>query len=160
MAGLGGFALGAAPIAGGALLAVATGKLKAPDLHGLIKQDLDLLDRIAPEQTARRAELQRTIDAHIDDLIAANDKSRALRKAAASYQGSWRDIVVFICVVLFTVIWWEADHARTNWLPMFIVLILLSVLTAAYALRGLFTSLSNLMRRHDRRHQPQRSLNA
>jgi hypothetical protein len=160
MAGLGGFALGAAPIAGGALLGVAAGKLKAPDFRGLIKQDLDLLDRIPHEQTARRAELQRTIDARIDDLIAANDKSRALRQAAASYQGSWRDIVVFVCVVLFTMIWWDVSHDRTNWLPMFIILIALSVLTAAYALRGLFTSLSNVVRRHDRRRQPERSSHA
>ena len=150
MSGLGGFALGAAPIAGGALLAVAAGKLQAPDVRGLIKQDLDLLDRIPQELTARRAELQRTTDAHIDDLISASDKSRALRKAAASYESSWRDIVVFMCVVLFTVIWWYVSHDRTNWLPMFVVLILLSVLTAVYALRGALRSLSNFMRGHDR----------
>jgi len=26
---------------------------------------------------------------------------------AASYEGNWRDIVVFICAVLFTIIWLE-----------------------------------------------------
>jgi hypothetical protein len=47
-------ALGTAPIVGGARLAV--GQLKAPDYRGLIKQDMDLLDRLPPEATARRAD--------------------------------------------------------------------------------------------------------
>jgi hypothetical protein len=88
MAGLAGFALGTAPVAGGALPAVAAGQFKGPDFRALIKQDQDLLERVPAEQTARRAELQRTIDMRIDDLIIATDRSRALREAASRYTGS------------------------------------------------------------------------
>jgi hypothetical protein len=152
MSGLAGLALGTVPIAGGALLATAAGQfkgqVKAPDFRGLIKQDQDLLKGIPPEQTARRAELQRTIDVRIDDLIAATDRSRSLRQEASGYQGNWRDVVLFVCVVLFAVIWWSASHSRTNWLPMFIVLILLAVVTAFYAARGFIMSLRKTMHQH------------
>jgi hypothetical protein len=153
MAGLAGLALGTVPIAGGALLAVAAGQMKAPDFRVSIKQDQDLLDRIPQEQTARRAELQRTIDVRIDDLISATDQSRSLREAASAYKGNWRDTVLFVCVVLFAVIWWNIPHSRTNWLPMFIVLILLAVLTAAYATRGVIRGLGNTMHRRNRHDQ-------
>lgn len=135
-------ALGAAPIFGGALLTAAAGQLKGPDLRGLIKQDLDLLERVPTEQTKRRAELQRTIDERIDDLIAASDRSRVLRAAARSYQGNWRDVVLFLCSVLFTYIWWHINHERGNWLPMFIVLVVVCVTTAVYAVRGTLRSLA------------------
>jgi hypothetical protein len=155
MSGLAGLALGTVPIAGGALLATAAGQLKgpvkAPDFRGLIKQDQDLLKGIPPEQTARRAELQRTIDVRIDDLIAATDRSRSLRQEASGYQGNWRDVVLFVCVVLFAVIWWSVSHSRTNWLPMFIVLILLAVVTAFYAARGFIMSLRKTMHQHHQR---------
>lgn len=140
-------ALGAAPVFGGALLTAAAGQLKGPDLRGLIKQDLDLLDRIPTEQTQRRADLQRTIDERIDDLVAASDRSRALRAAAISYQGNWRDVVLFACSVLFTYVWWHVNHDRGNWMPMFVVLILVSVTTAVYALRGTLRSLAHSRRR-------------
>jgi hypothetical protein len=152
MAGLAGFALGTAPVAGGALLAVAAGQFKGPDFRALIKQDQDLLERIPVEETARRAELRRTINMRIDDLITATDRSRALREAASRYRGNWRDIVLFLCVVLFAVIWWNVPHSRTNWLPTFIVLILLAMVTAAYATRGLIRSLGNAMHRHTGTH--------
>jgi len=155
MAGLAGLALGAAPIAGGALLAAAAGQLKGPfrtgDFRELIKQDQDLLKGIPPEQNSRRAELQRTIDERIDDLIAATDRNRSLRQEASGYQGNWRDAVLFVCIVLFTVIWWNLSHSRTNWLPMFIVLIVLAVVTAFYAARGFVISVRKTMRRHDQR---------
>lgn len=147
MAGLAGVALGALPIAGGALLGAAAGQLKGPDFRGALKQDMDLLDRIPEEQTQRRAELQRTIDTRIDDMIAAGDKSRAMRLAASSYGGNWRDIVLFVCAVLFTIVWWNADHSRSNWLLMFILMIVVSVLTAAYAARGTARGLSRILRR-------------
>jgi hypothetical protein len=67
--------MGAAPIAGGALVTMPAGQSKAPDFRGLIEQDQDLLDRIPQEQTARRADLQRTIDVRIDDLIDPTDRS-------------------------------------------------------------------------------------
>ena len=153
MSGLAGLALGTVPIAGGALLALAGGQLKglfgAADYRGLIKQDQELLNGIPPEQTARRAELQRTIDARIDDLIAATDRNRALRQEASGYQGNWRDAVLCVCIVLFAVIWWNVSHSRTNWLPMFIVLILLAVMTAFYAARGFVMSMRKTMHRHN-----------
>ncbi|KLO30097.1 hypothetical protein ABW16_07515 [Mycolicibacter heraklionensis] len=129
-------ALGAAPIFGGALLTAAAGQLKGPDVRALIKQDLDLLDRLPAEQTQRRADLQRTIDERIDDLVAASDRARALREAALSYQGNWRDVVFFVSSLLFTYVWWHVNHDRGNWLPMFVVLILACIVSAAYALRG------------------------
>jgi hypothetical protein len=150
MPGIAELALGAAPIAGGALLGVAAGGLKGPDVRGIIKQDLDLLDRIPPEQTERRASLQRSIDERIDDLIVASEKSRSLREAALSYRGNWRDIVVFICAILFTIIWWNVSHSRTNWLPTFVLMILLSIAAAIYAGRGVVRALQTYF--HDRRH--------
>jgi hypothetical protein len=157
MSGLAGLALGAAPIAGGALLAAAAGQLKGPlrtgDFRELIKQDQDLLKGIPPEQTARRAELQRTIDERIDDLIAATDRNRALRQEASGYQGNWRDAVLSVCIVLFAVIWWNVSHSRTNWLPMFIVLILLALVTAFYAARGFVVSVRKSLRRNNQ-HRP------
>src|ERR1700694_1545159 len=148
MAGLAGLALGTVPIAGGALLAVAAGQFKGPDFRALIKQDQDLLDRIPQEQTARRAELQRTIDMSIDDLIGATDQSRSLREAASAYKGNWRDVVLVVCIVLFAVIWWNVPHSRINWLLTLIVLILLGVVAAVYAMRGMIRGLNNTMHRH------------
>ncbi|GFG69055.1 hypothetical protein [Mycolicibacter senuensis] len=147
MPSLSSMALGAAPVFGGALLTAAAGQLRGPDPRNLIKQDLDLLDRIPAEQAERRAELQRTIDERIDDLVAAFDRSRALRAAAISYQGNWRDVVLFVCSVLFSYVWWHVDHQRGNWLPMFIVLLLACVMTAVYALRGTMRALASARRR-------------
>jgi ABC-type antimicrobial peptide transport system permease subunit len=149
MPGIAELALGAAPIAGGALLGIAAGSFKGPDYRALIKQDLDLLDRLPTEQTERRANLQRSIDQRIDDLIASSEKSRELRDIAASYKGNWRDIVVFICAVLFTIIWWNVSHSRSNWLVMFIVMILLMVVAGIYAGRGIFRALRTLLHRDD-----------
>ncbi|MCW2653350.1 MAG: Conserved rane protein of unknown function [Mycobacterium sp.] len=155
MSGVAGLALGTAPIVGGALLGVAAGQFKGPDFRALIKQDQDLLDRIPVEQTARRAELQRIIDVRIDDLINATDQSRSLREAASAYKGNWRDAVLVLCIVLFAVIWWNVPHSRTNWLPTFIVLILLGLVIAAYAMRGVITSVGNTMHRHSGHHPSQ-----
>lgn len=140
-------ALGAAPIAGGALLGAVAGNLKAPDVRAVIKADLDMLDRIPEDQVHRRAAMSQMIGARIDDLIAADQRGRDLRQAAASYQGSWRDIVVFICTVLFTIVWWHVSHHRANWLPMFVVLIVMSVIAGGYAARGTVRALAQLLRR-------------
>ncbi|BBZ34229.1 hypothetical protein [Mycolicibacterium confluentis] len=149
MPGIAELALGAAPIAGGALLGLAAGNFKGPDLRGAIKADMDLLDRIPDDQVERRAELQRVIDARLDDIVAAVDRNRQIREMATSYSGNWRDIVVFICSVLFAIVWWNVSHERTNWLVMFIVLILLSVVAAVYAARGIFRGIATYM--HSRR---------
>jgi hypothetical protein len=149
MPGIAELALGAAPIAGGALLGVVAGNLKGPDYRGLIKQDLDLLERIPPDQVERRERLQNSINQRIDDLITTSEKSRSLLETAASYRGNWRDIVVFICAVLFTIIWWNVSHSRSNWLVMFIVMILLSIAAAIYAGRGILRAIQTFL--HDRR---------
>lgn len=147
MPGIGQLALGAAPIFGGALLGVAAGQIKGPDVRGSIKADLDLLDRIPEEESGRRAALQRSINQRIDDLVQASQRSRELRAAASSYEGNWRDIVLVLCAVLFTIVWWNVPHSRTNWLLLFIVMIVVSVVAALYAFRGLRRSLAAVIRR-------------
>ena len=56
--GIADLALGAAPIAGGALLGVAAGNLKPPDIRGLIAKDMDLLERIPDDQPELKARLR------------------------------------------------------------------------------------------------------
>lgn len=97
MPGIAEIALGAAPIAGGALLGLAAGAFKGPDIRGNIKADMELLEKIPADQVERRAALQRSIDIRIDDIVNAVDKQREIRQLAASYEGNWRDIVVFVC---------------------------------------------------------------
>lgn len=145
--GVGQIALNSAPVLGGVMLAMAAGQFRGPDFRGLIKQDMDLLERLPPEAAKRRAELQRTIDARIDELVEASDRGLAMRKAAVSYRGNWRDIVLLLCAVLFTIVWWDVSHSRSNWLPTFILLILLTVVTAVYALRGLVRASVTTLRR-------------
>ena len=139
--GIADLAMGAAPLAGGALLGAVAGNLKPPDVRAAIKADMDLLDRIPAEQTERRAELQRTIDMRIDELITAVDRSRQLKSTAIGYafnrEGRLRDILVFILAVLFTIIWWNLKHSRTGWLPMFIALVVFSLLSGWSAIRGI-----------------------
>lgn len=146
MPGIAALTLGAAPIAGGALLGIVAGGLRGPDYRSTIKQDLDLLERIPPEQPERRERLQQSINHRIDDMIAASETSRALREAAFSYRGNWRDTAVFVCAVLFTIVWWNVSHDRANWLPMFVVMVVLSVVTAFYAARGVLRAIQKLLR--------------
>ena len=150
MPGIAELALGAAPIAGGALLGVAAGNLKAPDVRGLILKDMDLLDRIPDDQPELKAGLKESIDQRINDLIVATERSRKLREAAVSYRGNWRDVVLFICSLLFTIIWWNVKHDRPNWLVLFIALIVLSLVTAIYAARGVLRAMGTFFR--NRRH--------
>lgn len=149
MPGFAELALAGAPIAGGALLGAAAGNLRPPDLRGTIKKDMELLEGLPPEQTERRAELQRVIDMRIDDIIAGIDKSRSMREIATSYQGNWRDIVLFLCGILFTIVWWNVPHGRTNWLLMFIVMVIASVLAGIYAARGIVRAVRSLRRSGD-----------
>jgi hypothetical protein len=147
MVGLGNIALDSAPVFGAAMLAIAAVQFRGPDYRKLIQQDMDLLERLPPEATERRDALRRSIDARIDDLVDAANRSRAWRRAALSYQGSWRDVVVALCAVLFTIVWWNVDHSRTNWLPMLILLIMLCVVAAAYAFRGALRAASAFLHR-------------
>jgi hypothetical protein len=153
MPGIAELALGAAPIAGGALLGAAAGSFKGPDIRATIAKDMDLLERIPDDQPELKARLKASIDERINDLILAAEKSRELRQLAASYEGNWRDIVVFICAVLFTIVWWNVSHSRSNWLLMFIVMIVLSVVAAVYAARGLLRALSRFLHKKDREAQ-------
>lgn len=147
MPGIAELAMGAAPIAGGVLLGAVAGNVKGPDIRAGILADFDLLDRIPAEQADRRAAMSQMIGQRIDTLVEAGERSRQLRNAAASYQGNWRDIVVFVCAVLFTIVWWHVNHHRSNWLPMFVMLIVLSVITGIYAVRGVGRVLTQLSRR-------------
>jgi hypothetical protein len=149
MPGIAELALGAAPIAGGAMLGVIAGNLKPPDVRGLIAKDLDLLDRLPAEQTERRQRLQASIDQRIDELITAGERSREIREAAMSYRGNWRDIVVFLCAVLFTIVWWNVSHSRANWLVMFIAMIVVSVAAGVYAGRGILRAVRSFLHRND-----------
>jgi hypothetical protein len=149
MPGIAELALGAAPIAGGALLGVAAGNLKPPDVRGMIAKDMDLLDRIPDNQPELKARLQASIDQRIADLISASEKSRSIREAALSYSGNWRDVVVFICAILFTIIWWNVSHSRANWLVMFIVMIIASVVAGIYAGRGIVRAVTTFLHRND-----------
>ena len=147
MPGIADLALGAAPIFGGALMGVIAGNLKGPDYRAAIKDDLDLLAKIPPENTALREALQRSIDDRISDLVVTMDKSRELIQSAVGYKGDWREVVVFICALLFTVVWWNVDHQRTNWIVMFVFLIVLSIVAALYAARGVLRTLLRPFRR-------------
>jgi ABC-type antimicrobial peptide transport system permease subunit len=153
MPGIAELALGAAPIAGGALLGAAAGSFKGPDIRATIAKDMDLLERIPDDRPELKARLKASIDERINDLILATEKSREIRQLAASYEGNWRDIVVFICAVLFTIVWWNVSHSRSNWLIMFIVMIVLSVVAAIYAARGLLRALSRFLHKKDREPQ-------
>ena len=153
MPGMAAIAMGAAPVLGGALFGAAVGQLRGPNLREGIKQDLELLDQMPEVEAARREALRRSIDDRIDELITAEDTARQPRAAASSYQGSWRDIVLFLCTVLFSVVWWSVDHDRDSWLPVFITTIVASVVAAGYAVRGLRRSMRRMRRRADRGQQ-------
>jgi hypothetical protein len=147
MPGIAEIALGAAPIAGGALMGLVAGNLKGPDFRGMIKTDLELLEMIPPQNTSLRADLEANINRRISDLIVSTEKSRELREAASSYKGNWRDSVLFLCAVLFTIVWWNVPHSRSNWLVMFVVLIALSIVVGLYAGRGILRALRSVGRR-------------
>ena len=149
MPGIAELALGAAPIAGGAMLGVIAGNLKPPDVRGMIAKDMDLLERLPAEDVELRARLKANIDERISDLIAAGERSRELREAAMSYRGNWRDIVVFVCAVLFTIVWWNVSHSRANWLVMFIAMIIVSVAAGIYAGRGVLRAVRTFLHRND-----------
>lgn len=147
MPGMAELALAGAPLAGGALLGLVAGNMRGPDIRGMLKQDMDLLDRIPQDQLERRAELQRVIDIRIDDIVASIDKNRSMLEIAQSYRGNWRDIVVFICAILFTFIWWNVSHSRSNWELMFVVMILVSIIAGVYAGRGILRAVQTMLRR-------------
>jgi len=150
MPGMPAIAMGAAPVLGGALLGAAVGQFRGPNLREGIKQDLELLEQIPEIDAARRKALRRSINDRIDELVETDDKARRLRAVASSYQGNWRDIVLFLCTVLFSIVWWSVDHDRDSWLPVFVATIVASVVAAGYAFRGMRRSMLRVRRRADR----------
>ncbi len=147
MPGMTALAMGAAPVVGGALFGAALGQFKGPDLRAGIKQDLELLEQIPENEAVRREALRRSINDRIDELIAATDKAIQLRATASSYEGNWRDIVLFLCTVLFSIVWWSVDHHRNSWLPVFIATIVAAVVAFGYTFRGLRRGMLRMRRR-------------
>jgi ABC-type antimicrobial peptide transport system permease subunit len=149
MPGIAALAMGAAPIAGGALLGIAAGNMRGPDFRAMIAKDMDLLERIPDDQPELKARLKASIEERLDDMISSTERTREMRLAALSYRGNWRDIVVFVCAILFTIIWWNVSHSRANWLVMFIVMIVVSVVAGIYAGRGLRRAVRHFLRSRD-----------
>ncbi|TPW93425.1 hypothetical protein FKW78_19585 [Mycolicibacterium fortuitum] len=135
------------------MLGVIAGNLKPPDIRGMITKDPDLLDRLPAEDVERKARLKASIDERIDGLIDASDRTREIREAAMSYRGNWRDIVVFICALLFTFIWWNVSHSRANWLVMLIAMIIVSIAAGIYAGRGILRAVNTFLHRNDDKSQ-------
>jgi len=146
-------ATGAAPLLGGVLFGMSAKRSKpnVPDLRSIIREELELLEWLPPEQVVRRAALQHAVENHIDELVAATEQSLILRRRTRSLleAGKWRDLALFFCVVFFAMIVWEADHERPHWLPTFIAVMLLSVVTAIFALRGFVRSIRAVLRADD-----------
>lgn len=147
MAGIGDIALGAAPIAGGAMLGTLVGTVKGPDVRTALKSDIELLKSLPEESVELRAELQRTIDMRVYELVAYLDRNYALRQTAGNYKGNWRDVVLLVCALLFTLVWWNVPHTRSNWLITFIVLVVVTVVIGLYAARGVIAALRRVFRR-------------
>ena len=147
MTRIGDIALGAAPIAGGAMLGSLIGTFKGPDLRAALKSDIELLNSIPEENVELRAELQRTIDLRVRELVEVLDRNRELRMKAGTYRGNWRDSVLLLCSLLFTVVWWNVPHTRSNWLVTFIILVIVSVVIGLYAARGIIAALRRMLSR-------------
>ncbi|MFM9035793.1 MAG: hypothetical protein ACKOQ4_16185 [Mycobacterium sp.] len=147
MAGISDLALGAAPIAGGALLGTLAGTFKGPDFRALLKSDIELLNSLPEECVELRGALRRSIDERVWELIAVVDRNRELRAAASTYKGNWRDVVVFVCALMFTLVWWNVPHSRTNWLLTFVFLVILSAVIGLYASRGVYYAIKGFFKR-------------
>jgi hypothetical protein len=63
--------------------------------------------------------------------------------------GGVRDLLLLICAILFTGVWWSVDRHKSSWLPMFVVLIVISVSAAGYAFSGLRRFLLSFLQRKD-----------
>ncbi|HOW94808.1 MAG TPA: hypothetical protein PLF91_09990 [Mycolicibacterium fallax] len=137
-------AMGSAPILGGVLLALFAGSAKGgPDVRAAIKADMELLELLPAEQVERRAALQKSIDVRIDELVAGVERARELREFALSYKGNARDIITFLCTLAFAIVWWNVDHDRGHWVPLFVALVGLALLSGYLAVRGVRRSWLN-----------------
>ncbi len=141
------FALGAAPVVGGALLIVAGGNvLSGVNFRSRIKDDIELLRVLPEDEVELRDALRQSIVDRVEQVIEANAKWRELRVAALSREDSWRDVVMFVSAVLFTIVWWYVDHDRIVWLPLFVMLIVATLLSALLAWRSLRSAMRRLKR--------------
>ena len=129
------------------MLGTLVGTFKGPDLRAALKSDIELLKSIPEESVELRAELQRTIDFRIHELIGVLDRNRELRMTAGNYQGNWRDVVLLVCALLFTLVWWNVPHTRNGWLITFIMLVMVSVVIGLYAARGLIAVVRRMFNR-------------
>ena len=129
------------------MLGTLVGTFKGPDLRAALKSDIELLKSIPEENVELRAELQRTIDFRIHELIGVLDRNRELRMTAGNYQGNWRDVVLLVCALLFTLVWWNVPHTRNGWLITFIILVMVSVVIGLYAARGLIAVVRRMFNR-------------
>ena len=129
------------------MLGTLVGTFKGPDLRAALKSDIELLKSIPEESVELRAELQRTIDFRIHELIGVLDRNRELRMTAGNYQGNWRDVVLLVCALLFTLVWWNVPHTRNGWLITFIILVMVSVVIGLYAARGLIAVVRRMFNR-------------
>ena len=125
------------------MLGALAGSFKGPDFRELIKSDIALLNSLPEDAVELRAALRNSIEMRVYELVATVDRNRELRLAASGYKGNWRDIFVFITAVVFTIVWWNVPHSRTNWTITFVILLVLSGIVGLYATRGFI----NLFRR-------------
>lgn len=124
------------------MLGALAGSFKGPDFRELIKSDIALLNSLPEDAVELRAALRNSIEMRVYELVATVDRNRELRLAASGYKGNWRDIFVFITAVVFTIVWWNVPHSRSNWMITFIILLILSFVVGLYAVRG-FVNLFN-----------------
>ena len=52
-----------------------------------------------------------------------------------------------MCALLFTLVWWNVPHSRTNWLITFVILVIVSVVIGLYAARGIAAAARRILRR-------------
>lgn len=129
------------------MLGTLVGTFKGPDLRTALKSDIELLKSLPEDNVELRAELQRTVDLRVYELVAFLDRNYELRQNAGNYKGNWRDAVLFVCALLFTMVWWNVPHSRSNWLITFIVLVIASVVIGLYAARGVIAALRRVFSR-------------
>ena len=78
-------------------------------------------------------------DADSEREFRAHDDANGLRAATFAQ----------VVGILFTIVWWNVPHSRSNWLLMFIVMVIASVVAGIYAGRGIVRAVRALGRARD-----------